>query len=368
MKVFIVHAHHEPRSMNGALTGAATEALARAGHEVEVSDLYAMRFDPVSDRRNFTSVKDETYLKQQLEEMHAVASSTFAPDVAAEMRKVEACDLMIWQFPLWWFGLPAILKGWVDRVFAMGFAYGGGKIYETGPFRGKRALLSLTTGGPQASYVEGGFNGDLDGILRPVQRGNGATDGVPGILAHEDGGAPPRRFEGADVRAALHEPLFVEQPVGGEEILAVHVTHLRRPVVEADGEVRRTIVQRIAPPLVEADHDIEWHGLHAGRRARRAIGFVEVVGEGASGAGDFAHAPFHEIAGQRRLGEMHHLRARLEGGGLRTQPAHTGKIAGRVPLTGSELAQRDGQRTNRITWHIRKITANPPRIGPRRAV
>jgi NAD(P)H dehydrogenase (quinone) len=171
MRVFIVHAHHEPRSMNGALTAAATAALMRAGHEVEVSDLHAMGFDPVSDRRNFTTAKDETYLKQQLEEMHAVASGTFAPDVAAEMRKVEACDLMIWQFPLWWFGPPAILKGWVDRVFAMGFAYGGGKIYESGPFRGKRALLSLTTGGPQASYAKGGFNGDLDGILRPLQRG-----------------------------------------------------------------------------------------------------------------------------------------------------------------------------------------------------
>lgn len=157
--------------MNGALTATATDALTRAGHAVELSDLHAMRFDPVSDRRNFTSTKDGTYLKQQQEEMHAVSSGTFAPDVAAEMRKVAACDLMIWQFPLWWFGPPAILKGWVDRVFAMGFAYGGGKVYESGPFRGKRALLSLTTGGPQGAYVKGGFNGDLDGILRPLQRG-----------------------------------------------------------------------------------------------------------------------------------------------------------------------------------------------------
>jgi len=46
---------------------------------------------------------------------------------------------MIWQFPLWWFGLPAVLKGWVDRVLAMKRTYGGGRIYETGVFRGKRA-------------------------------------------------------------------------------------------------------------------------------------------------------------------------------------------------------------------------------------
>ena len=78
---------------------------------------------------------------------------------------------MIWQFPLWWFGLPAILKGWVDRVFAMGRTYGNGHIYDTGRFKGKKALLSLTTGGPEAAYLADGFNGDLDAILRPIQRG-----------------------------------------------------------------------------------------------------------------------------------------------------------------------------------------------------
>jgi len=68
-------------------------------------------------------------------------------------------------------GLPAILKGWVDRVFAMGRTYGYGHIYETGVFKGKRALLSLTTGGPKEAYTPDGFNGDLDAILRPMQRG-----------------------------------------------------------------------------------------------------------------------------------------------------------------------------------------------------
>tara|TARA_Y100000766_G_C18347117_1_gene337623 strand:- start:6 stop:212 length:207 start_codon:yes stop_codon:yes gene_type:complete len=68
MKVFIVHAHHEPKSFNGALTGATVAALTDAGHEVRVSDLYAMDFDPVSDRHNFTTVGVADYLKQQVEE------------------------------------------------------------------------------------------------------------------------------------------------------------------------------------------------------------------------------------------------------------------------------------------------------------
>ena len=171
MRVFIVFAHPEPRSFNGALFRTAQETLGAAGHEVVASDLYAMRFDPVSDRRNFTSVKNAATFKQQIEEMHATEVHGFAPEVEVELDKMEACDLMIWQFPLWWFGLPGILKGWADRVFAMGRTYGGEKFYENGVFKTKRALLSLTTGGPEAVYQKGGWNGDIHAVLRPIQRG-----------------------------------------------------------------------------------------------------------------------------------------------------------------------------------------------------
>jgi len=103
--------------------------------------------------------------------MHATETNRFSEEVESEIMKVEWCDLMIWQFPLWWFGLPAILKGWVDRVFAMGSTYGGGRIYDNGVFRGKRALLSLTTGGQEGAYRKGAFNGDIAATLRPIQRG-----------------------------------------------------------------------------------------------------------------------------------------------------------------------------------------------------
>ena len=171
MNVFLVLAHPEGRSFNGAMFDTAVETLSAAGHAVVTSDLYRMGFDPVSSRRNFTSVKDADYLKLQNEEVYATETGGFAQEIETEIAKIEAADLMIWQFPLWWFGLPAILKGWVDRVFAMGRTYGGGHIYETGRFSGKRALLSLTTGGPEAAYRPDGFNGDLDAILKPIQRG-----------------------------------------------------------------------------------------------------------------------------------------------------------------------------------------------------
>lgn len=171
MNVFVVLAHPETQSFNGAMFDTAVRTFESSGHTVAVSDLYRMGFNPVSDRRNFTTTKDPDYLKLQIEETHATEHEGFAADIEAEMCKIEACDLMIMQFPLWWFGLPAMLKGWVDRVFAMGRMYGYGNIYETGKFRGKRAMLSLTTGGPGEAYRKGGFNGDIDAILRPIHRG-----------------------------------------------------------------------------------------------------------------------------------------------------------------------------------------------------
>jgi len=171
MNVFLVNAHAEPHSFNSAMFHTAQQTLRNAGHVVATSDIYSMKFDPVSDRRNFTTVKNPDFFKQQIEEMHATEVGGFAADVEAELRKMESCDLMIWQFPLWWFSLPGILKGWADRVFAMGRTYGGERFYENGVFKGKRALLSLTTGGPEAVYQKGGWNGDIHAILRPIQRG-----------------------------------------------------------------------------------------------------------------------------------------------------------------------------------------------------
>ncbi len=171
MKAFVILAHPERKSFNGALFDVAISTLRDAGHEVRTSDLYGMGYNPVSDRRNFKTVKDPDYLKLQIEEKHASEMQGFASDVEAELQKLEWCDLMIWQCPLWWFGVPAILKGWADRTLAMGRTYGGSRLYANGVYRGKRALLSMTTGGPAEAYSRDGLNGDINAILRPIQRG-----------------------------------------------------------------------------------------------------------------------------------------------------------------------------------------------------
>jgi len=177
MNAFIVYWHPEPRSFNHAMFVAAQQGLARSGWEVATSDLHAMAFDPVSGRANFRSVKDPDYLKPQVEEMHATEVDGFADDIAAELRKLETCDLMIWQFPLWWFGLPAVLKGWVDRVFAMGRVYGGGRVYGQGVFRGKRAMLSLTTGGPALNRLCSADLPEVSAFYNPAT-GLGTTERI----------------------------------------------------------------------------------------------------------------------------------------------------------------------------------------------
>ena len=144
MRVLIVHAHPETASFNASMMREAVSTLAEVGHEVLVSDLYAMGFDPVSDRRNFRTVADAERLDQQREEAYASAHGGYVEELQAEMDKVVWCNALILQFPLWWLSMPAILKGWIDRVFAVGRSYGGGRRFDRGLHAGKLALCSVT--------------------------------------------------------------------------------------------------------------------------------------------------------------------------------------------------------------------------------
>jgi hypothetical protein len=174
---------------------------------------------------------------------------------------------------------------------------------------------------------------------------------MPRVLAHQHGRAPPRRFEGAHGRAALHEALLVEEPVGGQVVLAVHVPHHRRAVREADREVGHAVEQRVAPPLVEADDHIERDRQVTRRLAGVSVGFVEVRGEAARGGREFAHAALHEVAGERRLRKLDHLRRRRERGCLRAQSADARQVAGEISLARRELAHGEGERTNGFSGH-----------------
>src|SRR5580704_6819073 len=120
MKVLIVFAHPEPRSLNGALRDVAIKELKAQGHEVRVSDLYADGWKSEVDRTDFPKwARDERFIPG-LASKKAFESDTLTEDVKAEIEKLLWADMLIMQFPLWWYAMPAILKGWVDRVFAYG--------------------------------------------------------------------------------------------------------------------------------------------------------------------------------------------------------------------------------------------------------
>jgi NAD(P)H dehydrogenase (quinone) len=143
MNVLIVLAHPEPNSLNGHLKDIAVETLTSNGDEVKVSDLFAMKFKAVLDEDDFTERVDKSVFNPIIEQYNAVKTGKVPEDVAAEMKKVKWADLIIFQFPVWWTSFPAILKGWIDRVFANGFAFDAaeGKMYTEGLLKGKKALL-----------------------------------------------------------------------------------------------------------------------------------------------------------------------------------------------------------------------------------
>ncbi len=171
MNVLIVFAHPESRSFNGSMLEVAVKTLTDLGQHVKVSDLHKMNFNPLPGRHDFDSALSEDWFNYQDEQKHAHAQGAFKEDIKEEHEKLEWADLLLLQFPLWWFSMPAILKGWVDRVFAYGYAYGGGRWYDQGVFGPKRAMLGITVGGPETAYTIGGLQGDMEQILFPIQHG-----------------------------------------------------------------------------------------------------------------------------------------------------------------------------------------------------
>jgi NAD(P)H dehydrogenase (quinone) len=166
----IVHAHPEPRSFSTAQMTVAARALRDAGYRVDVLDLYADGWAPVLVREQFAAA--EGHFKPQAEQQRAVESGTLDAAVREHLDRLLAADLLVLSFPMWWFSMPAILKGWVDRVFVMGAVFGGDHgLFDQATLAGRRAMLLVTTGGPGESFRPGGVFGPLNEFLFHIHRG-----------------------------------------------------------------------------------------------------------------------------------------------------------------------------------------------------
>lgn len=168
MHFHIIHAHPEPKSFNGALTEQARAVLPAKGHRVTVSDLYAAGFDPVEHGAHYPRRLDAETFSPLAEQRHAFGTGAVPCDVSHEIAALERADTLVLQFPLWWHGPPAILKGWFDRVFLSGGLYTSRKRYDTGHFKGRRALVSVTSGAPEAAFGPGSRGGDPAVMLWPI--------------------------------------------------------------------------------------------------------------------------------------------------------------------------------------------------------
>lgn len=152
MNTLLVYAHPNAQSFNAALVKVIQEELTQKGNEIKVKDLYSMNWNPVLSQKDF-----EGYHSGNLPE-----------DIKLEQDDVAWADLVIMVSPVWWYSVPAILKGYIDRVFSLGFAY---KYTATGPLgllKGKKGLFITTSGANQQDAEYGGMINSLDKSLLGV--------------------------------------------------------------------------------------------------------------------------------------------------------------------------------------------------------
>lgn len=142
MKHLIVYCHPNPDSFNNAIVETFTEALKQQGNEVVIRDLYKMGFDPVLKGSDFDALRE----------------GNPPDDIKIEQELVKWADAFTMIYPIWWTGLPALIKGYIDRVFSYGFAYAYG---EDGSINklltGMKGLIINTHGTPSEIYSKTGM-------------------------------------------------------------------------------------------------------------------------------------------------------------------------------------------------------------------
>ncbi|MFW8052554.1 NAD(P)H-dependent oxidoreductase [Vagococcus fluvialis] len=154
MKVLIVYAHPREEGLNRGILNMAVETLEANNHEVTVRDLYKMNFNPVLQAEETIHIEEGKFVRD---------NTDYPDDVKIEQQLILEHDLLLYIFPIWWNSYPAILKGYIDRVFAHGFAYSFEDKEAFKRFEGKKALFFTTTGQPQG---ENGVETDLTKAIK----------------------------------------------------------------------------------------------------------------------------------------------------------------------------------------------------------
>ncbi len=138
MKHLIIYAHPSINSFSFKLKDAIINQIKKRGEELVLRDLYELDFDPVLRPGDLGQLK----------------KGVTPPEILAEQEYLKDADMISIIYPLWWAGFPAILKGWIDKVLAYGFAYEMSKDGIVGKLKGKRVSLYTSMGNSLEQYEE----------------------------------------------------------------------------------------------------------------------------------------------------------------------------------------------------------------------
>jgi NAD(P)H dehydrogenase (quinone) len=174
MKSLVVLSHPEPTSFAAALAKTAADVL-----DATLVDLYREGFDPRLSAADFSERANADRLEPMAEQAHAVRTQSLAPDVARHVDLLRGADLLVMVQPMWWFSLPAMAKGWIDRTFVNGYAYHyPGPPPWFGPLTEKRALAVFTSSYEPADFAAGGRLRSVEDVLYPLLWGTFAYTGM----------------------------------------------------------------------------------------------------------------------------------------------------------------------------------------------
>jgi NAD(P)H dehydrogenase (quinone) len=148
--VLIVYCHPSRASFCGTVLDRFGDGLTRAGHTYEVADLYAEDFDPVFS----------------IDDYGQFEGKPMSEDVLAEQARVDRCEALAVVSPIWWLSLPAMLKGWFDRVWSNGWAYEWAHDPEGSLLAPRPFVFLLTAAGSAATWSRYGYGAALDASLR----------------------------------------------------------------------------------------------------------------------------------------------------------------------------------------------------------
>lgn len=197
MRVLVLLAHPRTSSFTGALADAYAAGLKESNHSVERSDLYVERFDPLFHPEDYGQFAQGGPLQPPV-------------DVQREQARLLRNDALALVFPIWWWSFPAILKGWVDRVFTEGWAYRFQPDKVDGLLQIKKVVLLGSAGSTAASYRRYGYQGAMQ---RAIDVGIFGYCGIKDVELHifpAVDSAPEKRPEYLSVAQLLGRDLVLK--------------------------------------------------------------------------------------------------------------------------------------------------------------